>query len=81
MVVYVDAANATDLQRHRLMGGVGSTFMESAIVYCEKWQPTVAMSSTEVDLIAVVSAAKTAKKNPRHTVGLCISPEGPYIHL
>ena len=58
---YVDSSHATDLKNRRSMGGYVGTIGGSAVLWRAKWQPTVATSSTEAELIAAVSAAKAAK--------------------
>ena len=58
---YVDAAHATDPTTRRSVTGIVFTLCGAAISYRSKLQTTVSTSSTEAEIIAVVSAAKTAK--------------------
>eukprot|EP00957_Ditylum_brightwellii_P021090 1589191-Ditylum_brightwellii.AAC.1 len=47
--IYVDAAHATDLKCYRSIVGQAALFDGTAIAYLEKWQITVATSSTEAE--------------------------------
>ena len=57
LVAYVDASHATDQSRRSVTGYILS-FCGAAICYRSKTQPSVAISSTEAELVASVSAGK-----------------------
>jgi Ca2+/H+ antiporter len=61
LVGFVDAAHATDLKTRRSVTGYVFTLAGGAIAYKSKLQTTVATSSTELEFVAAVSAAKVAK--------------------
>ena len=61
LVIYVDAAHATDLTTRRSISGMIATLNDTAITYKAKWQPTLATSSTEAEFIAAVSAGNMCK--------------------
>jgi hypothetical protein len=58
---YVDAAHATDLKTRRSISGYVFTLAGGAVTFKLKLQATVATSSTEVEFVAAVSAAKVTK--------------------
>ena len=60
LVCYVDAAYANDPKKRRSTTGYAFTYSGGAIVYRSKSQSITALSSTEAELIAAVTAAKTA---------------------
>ena len=57
LVAFVDASHATDTTRRSVTGFV-LTFCGAAICYRSKTQPSIALSSTEAELVASVSACK-----------------------
>ena len=57
LVAYVDASHATDSARRSVTGYILS-FCGAAVCYRSKTQPSVAISSTEAELVASVSAGK-----------------------
>jgi len=61
LICFVDAAYANDLKKRRSTTGYAFTYSGGAIVYRSKAQSITALSSTEAELIAAVTAAKTAK--------------------
>jgi hypothetical protein len=61
LVGYVDAAHATDLSTCRSVTGLVYTLCGAAVYYKSKLQPTMSTSSTEVEFIAAVMAAKFAR--------------------
>ena len=79
LAFYVDAAHATDLRTRRSMGGYVGTFSGTAVVWRAKWQPVVATSSTEAELISAVSAAKAAKHLRAVVAAFGIPQEGPTL--
>ena len=58
---FVDAAYADDLRKRRSTTGCVFTFSGGAIVCRSKTQSPTALSSTEAEFIAAVTAAKTAR--------------------
>ena len=61
LVGYVDAAYGNDPKKRRSTTGYAFTYSGGAIVNRSKAQTIVALSSTEAELIAAVTAAKTAR--------------------
>ena len=61
LVIYVDAAHATELRTRRSISGLVATLNGTAIAFKAKWQTTVSTSSTEAEFIAAVSSGKMAK--------------------
>jgi len=61
LIGFVDAAYANDLAKRRSTTGYAFTYSGGAIVYRSKTQSLTALSSTEAEFIAAVTAAKTAK--------------------
>ena len=61
LVGYVDAAYGNDPKKQRSTTGYAFTYSGGAIVYRSKAQSIIALSSTETELIAAVTAAKTAR--------------------
>ena len=61
LIGFVDAAYANDLTKRRSTTGYAFTYSGGAIVYRSKTQSLTALSSTEAEFIAAVTAAKTAK--------------------
>ena len=66
LVGYVDAAYENDPKKRRSTTGYAFTYSGLAIVYRSKAQSIVALSSTEAELIAAVTAVKTS---PSHQDG------------
>ena len=60
LVCFVDAAYGNDPTKRQSTTGYAFTYSGGAIVYRSKAQSIVALSSTEAELIAAVTAAKTA---------------------
>ena len=60
LLCFVDAAYANDLRKRRSTTGFAFTYCGGAIVYRSKTQGANALSSTEAELIAAVTAANTA---------------------
>ena len=58
---YVDAAYGTDTKSRKSVTGVHFCLSGAAVLYKTKMQTTVALSSTEAELIAAVFGAKQAK--------------------
>ena len=58
---YVDAAYGNNPKKRRSTSGYAFTYSGEAIVYRSKAQSVVALSSTEAELIAAVTTAKTAR--------------------
>jgi KUP system potassium uptake protein len=58
---FVDAAYATDCSNRRSVTGYVFTLAGGAVAFKSKLQATVALSSTEAEFIAAVTAAKVAK--------------------
>ena len=61
LIGFVDAAYANDLTKRRSTTGYVFTYAGGAVVYRSKTQSLTALSSTEAEFIAAVTAAKTAK--------------------
>ena len=61
LICFVDAAYGNDPKKRRSTTGYAFTYSGGAIVYRSKAQSIVALSSTEAELIAAVTAAKTAR--------------------
>jgi hypothetical protein len=61
LICFVDAAYANDPTKRRSTTGYAFTYSGGAIVYRSKSQSITALSSTEAELIAAVTAAKTAR--------------------
>ena len=61
MICYVDAAYGNDPKRRRSTTGYALTYSGGAIVYRSKAQSITAQSSTEAEVIAAVTAAKTVR--------------------
>ena len=61
LIGFVDAAYANDLEKRRSTTGYVFTYSGGAIVYRSKTQSLTALSSTEAEFIAAVTASKTAK--------------------
>ena len=61
LIGFVDAAYANDLAKRRSTTGYVFTYSGGAVVYRSKTQSLTAMSSTEAEFIAAVTAAKTAR--------------------
>ena len=61
LIGFVDAAYANELIKRRSTTGYAFTYSGGAIVYRSKTQSLTALSSTEAEFIAAVTAAKTAK--------------------
>ena len=61
LIGFVDAAYANDLAKRRSTTGYVFTYSGGAVVYRSKTQSLTALSSTEAEFIAAVTAAKTAK--------------------
>jgi len=61
LICFVDAAYANDKTKRRSTTGFAFTYSGGAIVYRSKAQSITALSSTEAELIAAVTAAKTAR--------------------
>ena len=61
LVCFVDAAYANDKPKRRSTTGFAFTYSGGAIVYRSKAQSITALSSTEAELVAAVTAAKTAR--------------------
>ena len=61
LIGFVDAAYANDLSKQRSTTGYVFTYSGGAVVYRSKTQSLTALSSTEAEFIAAVTAAKTAK--------------------
>ena len=62
LICFVDAAYWNDPRKRRSTTGYDAfTYSGGAIVYRSKAQSIVALSSTEAELIAAVTAAKTAR--------------------
>ena len=57
----MDAEYANDLSKQRLATGYVFTYSGAAVVYRSKTQSLTALSLTEAEFIAAVTAAKTAK--------------------
>ena len=77
LVGYVDAAYGNDPKKRRSTTGYAFTFSGGAIVYRSKAQSIVALSSTEAELIAAVTAAKTARYIRSVMAELGFQQEGP----
>jgi hypothetical protein len=61
LVCFVDAAYGNDYTKRRSTTGFALTYSGGAIVYRSKAQAITALSSTEAELIAAVTAAKTVR--------------------
>ena len=61
LLCFVDAANANDLRKRRYTTGIAFTYYGGDIDYISKTQGVNALSSTEAEFIAGVTAAKTAR--------------------
>ena len=61
LICYVDAAYGNDPKRRRSTTGYALTYAGGAIVYRSKAQSITAQSSTEAEVIAAVTAAKTVR--------------------
>ena len=61
LICYVDAAYGNDPTRRRSTTGYALTYAGGAIVYRSKAQSITAQSSTEAEVIAAVTAAKTVR--------------------
>ena len=61
LICFVDAAYGNDYKKRRSTTGFAFTYSGGAIVYKSKAQSITALSSTEAELIAAVTAAKTAR--------------------
>ena len=61
LICFVDAAYGNDKTKRRSTTGYAFTYSGGAIVYRSKAQSVTALSSTEAELIAAVTAAKTAR--------------------
>jgi hypothetical protein len=61
LICFVDAAYANDKTKRRSTTGFAFTYSGGAIAYRSKAQSITALSSTEAELIAAVTAAKTAR--------------------
>ena len=61
LLCYVDAAYGNHPSKRRSTTGFALTYSGGAIVYHSKSQSITALSSTEAELIAAVTAAKTVK--------------------
>ncbi len=61
LVGFVDAAHATDIEKQRSITGWAFCYAGAAIAYKSKLQTVIATSSTEVEFVAAVHAAKTAR--------------------
>ena len=61
LICYVDAAYGNDPKRRRSTTGYALTYAGGAIVYRSKAQSITAQSSTESEVIAAVTAAKTVR--------------------
>ena len=61
LVGFVDTAYTNDLSKQRLTTGYVFTYSGGAVVYRSKTQSLTALSLTEAEFIAAVTAAKTAK--------------------
>jgi hypothetical protein len=61
LICFVDAAYGNDPKKRRSTTGYAFTYAGGAIVYRSKTQSIIALSSTEAELIAAVTAAKTAR--------------------
>ena len=61
LIGFVDAAYGNDPKKRRSTTGYAFTYSGGAIVYRSKAQSIVALSSTEAELIAAVTAAKTVR--------------------
>ena len=59
LICFVDAAYANNPTKRRSTTGFAITYSGGAIVYKSKAQSITALSSTEAELIAAVTAAKT----------------------
>ena len=60
LIGFVDAAYGNDPKRRRSTTGYAFTYAGGAVVYRSKAQSITAQSSTEAELIAAVTASKTA---------------------
>ena len=58
---YVDSAHGNDLETRKSVTGLVFTLAGGAVAYKSKLQPTIALSSSEAELFASVTAAKIAK--------------------
>ena len=74
---FVDAAYANDHRKRRSTTGFVFTFCGGAIVYRSKTQHVNALSSTEAEFIAAVTAAKTARYLRSMLTELGYPPDGP----
>ena len=61
LIGFVDAACANDLRKRRSTTGYAFAFSGGAIAHRSKTQSLTALSSTEAEFIAAVTAAKTAR--------------------
>ena len=61
LICFVDAAYGNDYKKRRSTTGFVFTYSGGAIVYRSKAQSITALSSTEAELIAAVTAGKTAR--------------------
>ena len=61
LIGFVEAAYANDVSKQRSTTGYVFTYSGGAVVYQSKTQSLTALSSTEAEFIAAVTATKTAK--------------------
>jgi len=81
LVVFADAAHATDTKTHHSVSGYVTVNAGAAIAYKAKMQPTVTTSSTEAEFIAAVYTAKAVKHlhSVLNDLGL-LSPKATVIY-
>ena len=77
LICYVDAAYGNDYKKRRSTTGFAFTYSGGAVVYKSKAQSITALSSTEAELIAAVTAAKTARFIRSVLTELGFPPDGP----
>jgi hypothetical protein len=70
LTVFVDAPHANDLRNRRSTTGYAFLLSDGAVAYRSKTQTVTATSSPEAELLAAITAAKTAKYLRQFYLGL-----------